>query len=352
MHVSRLSLTDFRSYADALIEPGPGFVLLYGDNGAGKTNLLEAVSLLSPGRGIRGAALSDMARRGGSGGFAVAARLDDVDIGTGTSADAPERRQVRINGSATAANSLAEWLSVLWLTPAMDRIFTGPVGDRRRFLDRLVLALEPSHAHHASRYEAAMRSRNKLLAQPEAPDPRWIDALETQMAEHGQAIADARSRTVEALGERTSNAPSDDFARAELLLDGWSGGDLEAQLRQGRRRDSAAGRTLVGPHRQDLIVMHRAKAMPAAQSSTGEQKALLLGLVLAHAELVADRRGQPPVLLLDEVAAHLDPKRRAALFSRLEGRGQVWMTATEAALFEGIERSTRLHVRPGAIDRE
>jgi DNA replication and repair protein RecF len=352
VHVSRLALTDFRSYAGTLIEPGPGFVLLYGENGAGKTNLLEAVSLLSPGRGIRSAALSEMVRRGASGGFAVAARAGEIDIGTGTVPSAPERRQVRINGAPASANSLGEWLSVLWLTPAMDRLFTGPAGDRRRFLDRLVLALEPGHAHHSTRYEAAMRSRNKLLAEPESADPAWLEALEAQMAEHGTALAEARARTVEALDRRTSDAPDDQFARAELVLEGWNGGDLASELRVSRSRDAAAGRTLAGPHRQDLNVLHRAKAMPAAQSSTGEQKALLLGLVLAHADLVADRRGAPPILLLDEVAAHLDPKRRAALFVRLEGRGQVWMTATEAALFDGIGAASRFHVRPGSIAAE
>jgi DNA replication and repair protein RecF len=305
--------------------------------------------LLSPGRGIRGAALSEMARKDAGGGFSVAARLGDIDIGTGTAASAPERRQVRINGAAASANSLGEWLSVLWLTPAMDRLFTGPAGDRRRFLDRLVLALDPGHAHHSARYEAAMRSRNKLLSEPEAADPSWLDALEAQMAEHGGAIAEARARTVAALDERTSGAPDDEFARAALSLQGWAGGDLAAQLCDSRGRDCAAGRTLVGPHRQDLAATHRAKAMPAAQSSTGEQKALLLGLILAHAELVADRRGAPPILLLDEVAAHLDPKRRNALFKRLEGRGQVWMTATEAALFEGIAEASRFHVEPGQV---
>jgi DNA replication and repair protein RecF len=352
VYVSRLALTDFRSYGSALIEPGPGFALFYGENGAGKTNLLEAVSLLSPGRGLRGASLSDMTRRDASGGFAVAARLDDTDIGTGTLAAAPERRQVRINGAPASANSLGEWLSVLWLTPAMDRLFLGPAGDRRRFLDRLVLALEPGHAHHAARYEAAMRARNKLLTESGGADAGWLDALEEQLAEHGTSLAGARARTVELLDARTSAAPDDEFARAALTLEGWSGGDLAAELRDSRSRDSAAGRTLVGPHRQDVAVTHRAKRMPAAQSSTGEQKALLLGLVLAHADLVADKRGRPPILLLDEVAAHLDPKRRAALFARLEGRGQVWMTATEAALFEGIGAASRFHVRPGSIAPE
>jgi DNA replication and repair protein RecF len=231
----------------------------------------------------------------------------------------------------------------------MDRLFTGPAGDRRRFLDRLVLALEPAHARHAARYEAAMRSRNKLLSEPDRADPAWLDGLEMQMAEHGTAIAEARARTVAALDERTASGPDDQFARPVLGLEGWSAGDLAAELRSGRSRDAAAGRTLAGPHRQDLAVLHRAKAMPAAQSSTGEQKALLLGLVLAHAELVAEKRGQPPILLLDEVAAHLDPTRRAALFSRLKGRGQVWMTATEAALFDGIGSASRFHVRHGEI---
>jgi DNA replication and repair protein RecF len=293
-----------------------------------------------------------MARKGGEGGFAVASRLGEIDIGTGALASSPERRQVRINGAPASANSLGEWLSVLWLTPAMDRLFTGPAGDRRRFLDRLVLALEPAHAHHAARYDAAMRSRNKLLADTAAADPQWLDALEMQMAGHGTMITQARARTVEALDELAACGPEDRFARAKLALEGWTGGDLAAQLRESRSRDAVAGRALIGPHRQDLLVTHRAKAMPAAQSSTGEQKALLLGLVLAHADLVADRRGAPPILLLDEVAAHLDPSRRAALFTRLEGRGQVWMTATEAALFEGIAAAARFHVRPGSITAE
>ena len=346
--VSRLTLTDFRSYASASLEPGAGFVLLFGDNGAGKTNLLEAVSMLAPGRGLRGAALSEMARQGGSGGWAVAAKLDSADIGTGTLAAAPERRQVRVNGTPASVNSLSEWLSILWLTPAMDRLFTGSAGERRRFLDRLVLALEPAHAHHSTRYDAAMRARNKLLAE-ESRDDAWLGSLEGAMAEHGAAVAEARLRTVAALEERLAAAPEDEFAPAGIALEGWAQSDLAATLRSSRQRDAAAGRTTEGPHRQDLAVIHRAKQMPAANSSTGEQKALLLGLVLAHAELVADRRGEPPILLLDEVAAHLDPSRRVALFSRLENRGQIWMTATEAALFDGIGAATRFHVTPGAV---
>jgi DNA replication and repair protein RecF len=346
--VTRLTLTDFRSYGSATIEPGPGFVLLYGENGAGKTNLLEAVSMLTPGRGLRGAALGDMARKGGDGGWAVAAKLDQTDIGTGTQPSAPERRQVRINGAPASVNSLSEWLSVLWLTPAMDRLFSGSTSERRRFLDRLVLALEPTHAHHSTRYDAAMRARNKLLAD-EGWDEAWLESLELAMAEHGTAIAGSRARTVAALDHQLEGAPEDEFARASIALDGWDGGDLAPVLRANRSRDAAAGRAVEGPHRQDLAVTHRAKAMPAASSSTGEQKALLLGLVLAHAELVAERRGEPPLLLLDEVAAHLDPKRRESLFARLQGRGQVWMSATEAALFEGIAAASRFHVQPGQI---
>ena len=351
MPVSRLSLTDFRSYGSALIEPGPGFVLLHGENGAGKTNLLEAVSLLTPGRGLRGAALSDMARIGGRGGFAVAAKLGETDIGTGTQPDAPERRQVRVNGAPAAVNSLSEWLSVLWLTPAMDRLFIGSAGDRRRFLDRLVLALEPSHAHHSTRYDAAMRARNKLLSE-DRWDEAWLDSLELAMAEHGTAIAAARDRAVHALDHRLREAPQDEFPSAGISLEGWPGGDLSAVLAANRSRDAAAGRATEGPHRQDLVVMHRANHMPAAKSSTGEQKALLLGLVLGHAELVCERRGEPPILLLDEVAAHLDPKRRAALFERLEGRGQVWMTATETALFDGIDAASRFHVQRGQVSAD
>jgi DNA replication and repair protein RecF len=346
--VSRLTLTDFRSYESASLEVSDGFVLLFGENGAGKTNVLEAVSLLTPGRGLRGAALSEMARIEGQGGFAVVADVGDIDIGTGAIASAPERRQVRINGAPASVNSLSEWLAVLWLTPAMDRLFSGSGGDRRRFLDRLVLALEPSHAHHATRYDAAMRARNKLLADGRW-DEVWLASLELAMAEHGTAISAARERTVGALEQRLADVPDDQFARASIALEGWEATDLASTLAVNRTRDARAGRTTEGPHRQDLAVTHRTKAMPAARCSTGEQKALLLGLVLAHAELVTELRGKPPILLLDEVAAHLDPARRAALFLRLAGRGQMWMTATEAALFDGIGEASRFLVEPGRI---
>lgn len=352
MTITRLSLTDFRSYPDCVVTPGPGLIVLTGENGAGKTNILEAVSLLVPGRGLRGAALSEIARQGGAGGFAVAARLGDVELGTGTRAEAPERRVVRINGAAAAANDLAEWVSALWLTPAMDRLFLEGASERRRFLDRLVLALVPSHAGHASRYEAAMRQRNRLLADERPADPEWLTALETQMAAHGQALLEARQQLVTALGTRLADQPDGPFARAGLAL---IGGEMEpefaAQLARNRQRDAAAGRTLNGPHRMDLDVTHLGKAQAAARCSTGEQKALLLGIILAHAELVAGRKGRAPLLLLDEVAAHLDPVRRAALFERLSANGgQVWMTGTEPSLFdEAGSTATRLTVKDGQV---
>ena len=407
--LSRLVLTDFRNHADLTLQPGPGFVVLTGENGAGKTNILEAVSLLAPGRGLRRAALGEMARQGGAGGFGVAATLfpersqknaaefpsrlreglgegatyvlasdpeesvplpqplpqaegeleedemqpgdapavGEVDVATGTLASAPERRIVRIQGATTTANALAEWLTILWLTPAMDRLFVAPAGERRGFLDRLTLALAPSHAHHAARYDAAMRARNRLLADEGRPDGDWLSALEAQMAEHGAAVDAARRDTVTLLGTRLAHQDDSPFPRAGLTLEGWSGDTtrLQTDLAQGRARDAAAGRTLSGPHRVDLIVTHLDKDRAAALASTGEQKALLLGIVLAHADLVAERTGQPPVLLLDEVAAHLDPARRAALFARLAGRGQVWMTGTEDALFDAIgAQATRIAV--------
>jgi DNA replication and repair protein RecF len=338
--IHRLTLTDFRNHAALTLSPGAGFVVLTGENGAGKTNILEAVSLLAPGRGLRRAALSAMARQGGGGGFGVAATLPhEVEIATGTLAAAPERRVVRVQGASAAATALPEWLTVLWLTPATDRLFVEPAGERRRFLDRLTLALAPGHAVHATRYEAAMRERNRLLADDRPADPEWLTALEVRMAEHGAALDAARADTVALLAERLASAPAGAFARAGLRLEGDAvePAAFAHALSVGRRRDAAAGRTLVGPHRADLAVTHCDKDQPAALASTGEQKALLIGIVLAHAELVADRTGRAPVLLLDEVAAHLDPVRRAALFERLAGRGQVWMTGTEPALFAGLD---------------
>lgn len=351
--VARVALRDFRSYMDQAVEVGSGPVVVTGENGAGKTNLLEAVSLLSPGRGLRGVALSELARSGGPGTWAVAARAEsggDVEIGTGTTATSRERRQVRVNGASVAVASLAEWLSILWLTPAMDRLFVEGAAGRRRFLDRLTLALHPGHAGHAARYEAAMRARNRLLSGEEPADRVWLAALERKMAEHGTCVAEARRDTVAALSGRLALAPEGLFARARVRLDGWAEdalemgvtGDVEdrfaAELARLRGADAAAGRATLGPHRSDLAVAHAGKDMPAERCSTGEQKALLLGLILAHAELVGERMGRTPVLLLDEVAAHLDAGRREALFERLARMGaQVWMTGTDRSLFAGLE---------------
>jgi DNA replication and repair protein RecF len=338
----RLTLTDFRNHHALTIVPEPGLVLITGPNGSGKTNILEAVSLLAPGRGLRGATLSEMARSDGPGGFAINGRTDtDVDLGTGTLAAAPERRQVRINGGSASAAALGEYLSILWVTPAMDRLFVEGANARRRFLDRLVLAREPGHAAHASRYETAMRARNKLLAEPEGADAAWLTALETGMADHGSAIAAARIRTIDRLVERLTSQAEGPFARAGLSLSGWLPDPSDPavafarELRTWRGRDAAAGRTLSGPHRTDLAVVHLGKGQPAASCSTGEQKALLLGIVLGHADLVTEDRDARPILLLDEVAAHLDPLRRAALLDRLSSAGgQVWMTGTEATAFD------------------
>lgn len=352
MTITRLSLTNFRCYADALITPGPGFNILTGENGAGKTNVLEAVSLLSPGRGLRGAALGEIARQSGPGGFGIAAQLGASELGTGTLATAPERRIVRINGATHASTALSEWLSIIWLTPAMDRLFSDSAGERRRFIDRLVLALHPAHAGHSSRYDAAMRQRNRLLTGNEPPDPAWLTALEEQMALHGSAVARARAKLITLLSGQIERSPDGPFAKAALAIDGWHDqGALAEQLARDRGRDAAAGRALAGPHRCDLIVIHQAKQHPAARCSTGEQKALLLGIILAHAELVAEEKGRRPILLLDEVAAHLDPVRRAALFARLEiGGGQVWMTGTDHELFAAIGRGAqRFHVEDAKI---
>lgn len=361
--LTRLTLSDFRNHEDALIVPQHRFVVLTGDNGAGKTNILEAVSLLTPGRGLRGAALAHMARQGGKGGFGVAAQVDGVTIGTGTSPDAPERRQLRINGAPHASSAMGEYLSVLWLTPAMDRLFTDSAGGRRRFLDRLTLALRPDHALHSSRYEAAMRARNKLLGNNAGGwDEHWLSALEAQMAHHGVALAAARAEMIWRLNEALLLAEEGVFPRPALSLSGPEDSEdsaaaapdaegLVERLREGRRRDAAAGRTLSGPHRADMIVRHIMRDQPAALCSTGEQKALLLSIIMGHAALVGQARGMAPLLLLDEVAAHLDPHRRLALFARLAATGsQVWMTGTEAALFAGIGEATRLHVENGHIE--
>lgn len=350
MPVERLALADFRNHADALLIPDAAFVILTGSNGAGKTNVLEALSLLAPGRGLRGASYRDMARQDGAGGFSVSAVVGGARLGTGTLADAPDRRQVRVNGSAASANALAEHLAISWLTPAMDRLFADSPGARRRFLDRLVLALDPAHGPHSSRYEAAMRARNALLTGEKPADPQWLTALEAQMAVHGEAIDAGRNALIRQLAAGLGEDSASPFPRPLLALEGWEPAPLAEQLRSNRARDAAAGRTLIGPHRADLVVTHAAKMQPAALSSTGEQKALLLALILAHARVIAEATGRPRLILLDEVAAHLDPARRAALFERLRATGgQVWMTGTEAALFTDAGEASRFIVEDGRM---
>lgn len=351
MALSRLTLTEFRNHVHLTLTPQAPFIALYGANGAGKTNIMEAVSLLVPGRGLRRAALSEMAYSAGSGGFSISAELDGTVIGTGIDAAQPERRKVRINSANATINNLAEWISAIWLTPAMDRLFVDGAGARRRFLDRLVLALEPNHARNSSRYEKAVQQRNRILTSPDGADPLWLDAIEAQMAESGAAIIEARARMLQSLAVELDHAPTDPFPVPAIILamDGpVSADDLKTHWRTTRRKDAGAGRTLTGPHRADLVVHNRANGQAADRCSTGEQKALMLSLILAHAALVSVQRGAPPILLLDEVAAHLDPDRRAALFARLGETGaQVWMTGTEAALFDAIGPAAHLVAVPG-----
>ena len=363
--ISRLRLSHFRNYLTAALDLDRRHLVLVGPNGAGKTNLLEAISLLSPGRGLRGAPFEDVAALGSDGSWAVAATIETpagpVDIGTG-SGGAEGGRRVRINGAnARTIEEMSAYLRVLWLTPAMDGLFTGPAGDRRRFLDRLVTTLIPSHSATVSDYEKAMRQRNRLL--DEHADSRWLDALEAQMAALGAAIHFARSDSLADLEALVAAEPGTDFPTARLGLTPMTGiaigagssADLEQVLREtwgrGRSVDRAAGRTLIGPHRVDLEIVHVQKAMPAALGSTGEQKALLIGLVLAHARLVRRATGIAPFLLLDEIAAHLDPGRRAALFSALDGLGaQCFMTGTDPMLFEALaDDAQRVAVKDGHL---
>lgn len=370
-YISKLTLTNFRNYAGLSLDLGPGAVVLSGDNGAGKTNLLEAVSLLTPGRGLRRAPYADVAREGGDGGFALHARIEgpegQVEIGTGIAGGdgaAEGGRRVRINGApAKSAEDMLEWLRVVWLTPAMDGLFPGPAADRRRFLDRLVLAIDPGHGQRALDYEKAMRGRNRLLTEG-SRDSGWFDAIEMQMAETGVAIAAARAELVRLLAAMIDKLPgSGPFPQADISL----AGELESQiavtpavdveerfraiLANGRERDRAAGRTLDGPHRSDLAVRHRPKSMPAELCSTGEQKALLVGIVLSHARLTGEMSGLTPILLLDEIAAHLDSGRRTALFSILEELNcQAFMTGTDAALFSSLAgRAQFLTVDHGSV---
>ena len=364
--ISRLRLTAFRNYAAAALDLDGRHLVLTGPNGAGKTNLLEAVSLLSPGRGLRRAGFDTLANHASDLPWAVAATIETpdgpADIGTGAADDGG--RRVRINGAnARSVEQMSDYLRLLWLTPAMDGLFTGPAGDRRRFLDRLVTTLVPGHSATVGSFEAAMRQRNRLI--DDNADGRWLDALEAEMAAHAAALHFARTDAVAHLQAVIEAHRGDDgFPAAQLALgplfdegpEPAGSAALEAELRAlwaaSRPLDRAAGRTVAGPHRVDLEIVHAQKQMPAALGSTGEQKALLVGLILAHARLVKARTRITPVLLLDEIAAHLDPDRRAALFAALDGLGaQCLMTGTDPMLFEALgERAQRVLVRDGRLN--
>jgi DNA replication and repair protein RecF len=373
--IRRLTLTNFRSYhAAALTLDRAGPVVVTGANGAGKTNLIEAISLLAPGRGLRRATIEEMAFSEGDGAWAVNAEVEGMlglaTLGTGIEAprleDAALSRKYRIDREpVSSATALADHLRVVWLTPAMDPLFNGPASERRRFLDRLVLAVDAQHSSRVAALERSLRSRNRLLADASS-DPHWLDAIEHETAEVAVAVAAARaettSRLAAALGDARERAPG--FPDAEIALRGWmetllpahSATEIEdryrALLKDSRARDAAAGRTLDGPHLSDLAVTHAGKGIPAANASTGEQKALLIRLVLAHAGLIKQMTGFAPLLLLDEVVAHLDPGRRAALYDALAGLGaQVWMTGADPAAFGDIlGRAQAFEVRLGLVE--
>ncbi len=357
MALDRIILTDFRNHSHSELVETRAFNLLVGENGAGKTNVLEALSLLAPGRGLRRAPLPDMTGQQSENGFQVAASLkeqghESARLGTYVEANHPTRRQVRINSGPASAASLGEWLAMGWLTPAMDGLFTDSAGARRRYLDRLALAIDPAHARNASRYEMAVRERNKLLE--ERKDATWLDAIEAQAAEYGALVSAIRSALITALTDELSALPEEPFAKPILTYRAGGPTDFEAlraELAEQRGRDAAAGRALSGPHRDELEVVMAGTGQAAGSCSTGEQKAMLIAITLAHAGLAAE--GRPGVLLLDEVAAHLDEVRRAALFDRLrQGRAQVWFTGTETAPFaEILEEAAVWRIRSGAVER-
>jgi DNA replication and repair protein RecF len=365
--VTRLVLTDFRNYREARLTLDTAPVVLTGANGAGKTNMLEALSLLAPGRGLRRARLGDLDRHGGGGaGWAVAAtvatRRGRLGVGTGRDGQDGARRLVHIDGESIRGQAaLGEQFGVLWLTPPMDRLFLEGPGDRRRFLDRLVLGLDPGHGRRVAAYEQALRERARLLR--DGPHDRtWLGAIEEVMACEGVAVAAARVEAVERLDDACAAAEGG-FPRARLAVEGsvegWLGEmpalaaeeRLATALAESRRSDTLTGGAAVGPHRSDLAVVHAEKDIPAAEASTGEQKALLISILLAQATLQRAVRGEPPLLLLDEVAAHLDAARREALFAALARiDAQSWLTGTDAALFAPLRQAAQfVAVRDGTV---
>lgn len=360
VRLRRIQLQTYRNYDALRIDFSGAHAVFTGHNGAGKTNVLEAISLLSPGRGLRRAAYQDISnsRSAQTDGFTLHAQLECIEygealIGTGMAEGSAGEggRRVRINGAPVSADTLLEYCRVVWLIPAMDGLFTGPASERRRFLDRMVLSVDPLHGRRVVNYEKAMRARNKLLNEGTA-DRIWLNALEAQLAELGVAIAAARCEIIRLLRTMVDRLLVQSlFPKAELELSGvleelFDGGaaaiDVEeifrSKLEEGRALDRAAGRTLEGPHRTDMSVFHAAKAMPAALCSTGEQKALLTGLILSHARLTAEMSQMTPLLLLDEISAHLDGDRRADLFNILDALGaQAFMTGTDRTLFSHLE---------------
>ena len=374
--IRRLTLTNFRSYHAAQVQlDRAGPVVLTGANGIGKTNLVEAVSLLAPGRGLRRATMEELAFSEGDGAWAVSAEIEGMlglaTLGTGIDPPAGEEsvptRKCRIDresvGSATA---FADHLRVVWLTPAMDPLFNGPASERRRFLDRLVLAVDAQHSSRVAALERSLRSRNRLL-EDSPGDSHWLDAVEHETAEVAVAVAAGRAETAKRLSAalEASRDTAREFPQAQIALQGWmeqllpdhSAVEIEDRyrslLKDNRARDAAAGRTLDGPHLSDLVVSHASKNIPAADASTGEQKALLIRLVLAHASLIKQMTGFTPLLLLDEVVAHLDPSRRAALYDALSLLGaQVWMTGADPAAFGDIVgRAQVFLVRGGIVEQ-
>jgi DNA replication and repair protein RecF len=355
--IQELKLTDFRCYESLVLSDlSPGGVILYGRNGAGKTNLLEAVSFLSPGRGLRNAKLNEVQRIGSRSNdfWAISARLHsdfgDIQVGTGADQRVRNRRAVRVNGASAKSQSvLSEYLACIWLTPQMDRLFIEGASYRRRFLDRLILSFDIAHTGRLTRYENAMRQRSKLLQSKENVESSWLDALESSMAETGVSISAARLLFLEKLQTMCDKAASSVFPKAiidisgaiEELLKKAPAVEVEElfkyQLLNGREQDSLMGGAVTGPHKSDLLTWFSDKNMKAELSSTGEQKALLISIILAYSRLISLERGAPPILLLDEVAAHLDENRRENLYELLFSLGgQVWMTGTDKSLFSSI----------------
>lgn len=374
--IQRLALHNFRNHAATVLEMDSRPVCLFGSNGAGKTNLLEAVSMLGPGRGLRAASLPSLVRVDGGdvveGGWAISAKMDDagldrqISVGLDVSPDGRTRRIAKLDDAPVSQGNLAELIRVVWLTPAMDRVFAGPAGDRRKFYDRQVLAHIPSHGSISAAYEKAMRERNALFEQGR-PDLSWLDALEARLAEAGAKIATNRAVALQRIQAAIDVRPEGHFPKADLsiagqfeamALQGDSQEAIEVEIRDslkvGRGRDSVAGRTLSGVHRSDLQVVHRPKQLPAAQCSTGEQKALLMGMILANAKALLEGDFAPnPLLLLDEAAAHLDSVRRAALYDELAALGgQAWLTGTDATLFDAFgDRAQRFCVENGQVSK-